>query len=1019
MRPFAFLAALCACACAAEPVEFNRDIRPILSDLCFQCHGPDPKQRKGDLRLDLEKAVFADRGGWKAVEPGKPDKSELLRRLTADDEERMPPKGSARTATAQEIELVKRWIEQGAGWQQHWALVAPVRRQPPTVAGSTHPIDRFLAGRLKAAGLAPNPPAEAATLIRRVTLDLTGLPPTPEEVDAFLADPSPAAFERVVDRLLASHRFGERMSIRWIDAARYADTSGYQSDGERDMWRWRDWVIEAFNANMPFDRFTVEQIAGDLMPNPTLSRRIATGFNRNHRGNAEGGIVPEEYAVEYVADRVETTATVFLGLTFTCCRCHDHKYDPFTQRDFYKLYAFFNNVPERGRAIKYGNSPPYIAAPTPIQQQKLDALNARLAEAEKAFAALAPRIRTEQGQWEKSAPNAPIHWTLTRNLEARWMPGAAAAPTKPIDKLPLNAGDVGDFGFYDKFTLAMRIEENAGDGTLLSRMADNDRSEGYSLAMRKGHVEANFVKRWLDDSLRVRTAAPLPKGPHHVSVVYDGSRTAAGVHIYVDGLAVKTEVILDELNQTFQTKQPLRLGAGGGGADPFPGKLSDVRIYRDALSPVEALIISVGTDRVDDLVRIHLTKRTPAQLAAVDEHFLTHGPADIRDAYASFVKLRRERAAMVESFPTVMVMEELPTPRDAFILKRGEYDKPGEKVLPGVPGALPDMPANLPRNRLGLAQWLVDPRNPLVARVAVNRFWQMLFGTGLVKTSEDFGSQGEWPSHPELLDWLATEFVGNGWNVKGILRTMVLSDAYRRSSRATGDQLARDPQNRMLARGPRLRLPAEMIRDQALAASGLLVERVGGPSVKPYQPAGLWEELSGTAYVQDHGDALYRRGLYVFWKRTAAPPVMVAFDAAGREVCSVRETRTNTPLQALALMNETAFVEASRALAQRAMKTAGGESGVGSRESGVDDDARLIRLFRLVLARSPSDRELAVLRRSLLGHRAEFARDPAAAGKLIAVGESQADPALNPVELAAFTAVANLVLNLDEAVTRE
>jgi Protein of unknown function (DUF1553)/Protein of unknown function (DUF1549)/Concanavalin A-like lectin/glucanases superfamily/Planctomycete cytochrome C len=1021
-------------------VEFNRDIRPILSDTCFQCHGPDKARRKADLRLDTEEGAFADLGGHKALVAGHIDQSELFRRLTTHDEtERMPPKKQGPRLTPYQVDLIRRWIEQGAKWQKHWAFLPPKRSDLPAVKNpkwARNGIDAFVLERLEREGLAPAPEADRTTLIRRVTLDLTGLPPTPAEVDAFLADTTTTAYEKVVDRLLASPRYAERMAIRWLNAARYADTSGYQTDGERIMWRWRDWVIDAYQRNMPFDQFTIEQIAGDLLPNATLSQKIATGFNRNHRGNAEGGIIPEEYAVEYVADRVETTAIVWLGLTMTCSRCHDHKFDPIKQKEFYQLFAYFNNVPELGRAIKIGNSPPLILSPTPEQEKQVGGVDAQLAAARKRFAAMGSQLAEAQRDWEKKlAGKPPLQWFPSRFLQAHFplngdlnddAPGSARlqvvggmpafAPSLLGQALDLDgksfvdAGNVGDFGFQDRFTLSAWVYPRAKGRTIVSRMVDVDHGEGYALRLVNGKVQLNLVKRWLDDAMHVETARPLGLDRwQHVAVTYDGSRYASGVRIYVDGQPQKLTVLLDELNQTFKTTQPFRIGAGGGAESRFQGLLTDVRVYHDHLPAEDVQVLAVA-DPVSALAAFPSEKRSSAQAAKLRACFLDqYASSAARQLSRAVRQLQEKRERLVESFPTTMVMEEMPTPRDSFVLIRGEYDKRREKVSPGVPAVLSPLPPQSGKNnRLTLARWLVDPGNPLTARVAVNRFWQMYFGTGLVKTVDDFGSQGEPPSHPELLDFLAVEFMRSGWDVKIMQKRIVTSAAYRQSSHLSRALRERDPDNRLLARGPRYRLSAEIIRDQALFVSGLLVEKVGGPSVRPYQPAGLEKELGADPYQQDKGANLYRRSLYTFWKRTVAPPGMINFDAPGRETCMVRETRTNTPLQALNLLNDVAFVEASRMLAQRVLT-----------ETGTTANARLHLLFRLATARQPRPAELQLLRSAVEHHRKVYRDDPQAARKLLEVGEAPRDAKLDLVELAAYTNVANLILNLDETITKE
>jgi hypothetical protein len=1024
-----------------RPVSFNRDVRPILSDACFQCHGPDQAKRKAEL--DLTTAA----GGQHAI-------GDLLGRVTSTDPaERMPPPKAGPALSPKQIAVLRDWIAQGAKWEAHWSFIPPTLPPLPAVKNTAwprNPLDRFVLARLEREGLTPSPEADRITLLRRVSLDLTGLPPTPEEVDAFLKDEAADAYERAVDRLLKSPRYGERMAHRWLDAARYADTNGYQTDGDRVMWRWRDWVIEAFNSNMPFDRFTVEQIAGDLLPNATLDQKLATGFNRNHRGNSEGGVIPEEYAVEYVVDRVDTTATVWLGLTAGCAKCHSHKYDPLTQVEFYRLFAYFNNVPERGKAIKYGNSPPYLKTPTREQQVKLKLLESQLLAARRRFEELQPALKAAQARWEKSLDRTKsIDWSLTRGLVAHFPLDAVdvqtAGPPAPLTlraahgsptvragrvgnavhldgRSYLDAGDVGKFGFMDAFTLAAWVKPE-GDGSILSRMVDSDRADGYNVALDGGKIHVHLVKRWLDDAIRIETIERLTPGKwQHVAVTYDGSRVAAGVKVYVDGRPATLKVNLDDLNQNFVTDEPLRIGAGGG--TRFHGTIDEVCIYDHALPPEDAALLATA-ETINVLVGI--AHRTPAQAHKLRSYFLEkEAPAEIRAAFQKQQTAAKELADFDATIPTTMVMEEMPTPRDTHVLLRGEYDKRGPKVMPGLPAALPPLPKGVPNNRLGFAYWLVSKDNPLTARVAVNRHWQMLFGTGLVKSVEDFGAQGEWPSHPELLDGLAVEFRDNGWDVKKILKTIVTSATYRQSSsiadwrlrivdsRSANPQSAiknpqsLDPENRLLARGPRVRLPAEMIRDQALYASGLLVEKVGGTSVRPYQPAGLVKELHGTADdPQDHGPNLYRRSLYTFWKRTVAPPALMTFDAANRETCVIRETRTNTPLQALNLMNDVTYVEAARVLAQRVL-----------REASTPDE-RLTRAFRLAAVRPPRPVELAVLRAGLDQHRATYRHDIDAARKLVEIGEAPRPSDVDVAELAAYTATCNLILNLDEVISKE
>ncbi len=979
-----------AIALQAQTVEFNRDIRPILSDRCYTCHGPDAANRKTPLRWDTEEGV---RQGSKFV----------VERVSTDDKaKRMPPVYSgAPKLSVQEIDLLRRWVEQGAKWQGHWSLQAP-RRQGTG-------IDQFVLQKIEQKGLKPSPEADRHTLIRRVTLDLTGLPPTPEEVEAYIKDTAPNAYERVVDRLLASPRYGERMAIRWLDAARYADTNGYQTDAERYMWRWRDWVIDAFNSNKRFDQFTVEQLAGDLLPNPTQDQLVATGFNRNHRGNGEGGIIPEEYAVEYVVDRVETTSTVWLGLTLGCARCHDHKYDPIKQKEFYQFFGYFNNIPERGKYFKYGNTPPVIPAPTLEQRSKMEALREKQSEAESRFAALSAEVDRGQQEWEKTLVGAePLQWARERDLVKKVVFGRSGAAGSFDGKRFVDGGDIAKFGFYDKFTLAAWINPASPDGAIVTRADDELESDGYGLYLKDGKLQVNMVTRWLDDCARVETEDRVPLNRwSHVVATYDGTREAGGISVYIDGQPAKMKILVDELNQGFSSKKPLRVGFGGGYY--FQGQLDEARVYSVALDGREVAMLAENAP-LGEIARMPAEKRSAAQKDKLRRAYLHEYAAEpVREAWKQVLAAQRAYEVFRNSVPTVMVMQENPKPAETHLLIRGAYDRPGDVVQRGLPALLPPMPAGVPNNRLGLAKWLVDPSNPLTARVTVNRFWQMYFGAGIVRTVEDFGSQGELPSNPGLLDWLATEFMRTGWDVKALQKTIVMSATYRQSSRVSAELEAADPDNRLLARGPRFRLAPEMMRDEALAMSGLLVNKVGGPSVKPYQPAGLWKELSGGAdYQRDKGEGLYRRSMYTFWKRAVPPPGMMTFDSAGREACVVRQGRTNTPLQALTLMNDVTYVEAARKMAERMM-----------REGGQSAADRIGYGFLLATARRPRAGEMEVLLSSLRNYRDKFQTDPASAGKLLDEGDSPRDPALDAKELAAYASVASLIMNLDETVTKE
>ncbi|MBM3783407.1 MAG: DUF1553 domain-containing protein [Acidobacteria bacterium] len=984
---------LAAAVCHAQPLGFNRDIRPILSDRCLSCHGQDAANKGIRLRLDREESA---KGPLKAIVPGKPGESLILKRIQSENQAlRMPPVHTGLRVSAKEIATITQWISEGAPWQKHWSFIPPVKTE-----GS---IDVFVRERLKKEGLRPSPAADPQTLLRRAALDITGLPPSPAEIDQFVNDRSPDAYEKQLDRLLASPRYAERMAIRWLDAARYADTNGYQTDAERFMWRWRDWVIEAFDKNMPFDRFITEQIAGDLIPNAKESQIIATGFSRNHRGNSEGGIVPEEYLAEYAVDRLETMGTVFLGLTVGCARCHNHKYDPITQKEFYQFFAYFDQIGDPGRYQKYGNSPPLIQAPTTAHRAEMSRLQSRAAAASQALAAAEGELSKAQSVWEKSLP-AGTKWMLRESLRDEVPLTSLSFDGKTMHE----TADYGQFGFQNRFTVALRFNSQTGQGVLFHRMTGvQNYSEGYGVNLDNGHVEAHFAVRRLDDAILVRSKTPVAKGRSvHLAITYDGSRMASGVKMYVDGKPVELETQLDALNQDFRKPGKLNLGAGAGWPHGFQGTMAEFRSYNDVLDPNEVEMLALESG-LDGIVRKSVVARTATESELARRAYLALAAEPrFKTLDAQARAARKALEAYNRDLPTVMVMQERENRGPTHILLRGAYDRPGEKVERGVLSALHPLPAGAPPNRLGLARWLTDRSNPLTARVAVNRFWQMIFGTGLVKTVEDFGAQGEWPSHPELLDSLAVEFMESGWDVKKLWKTILLSETYRQSSRVTPELRDKDPDNRLLARGPRVRLPAEMVRDQALAVSGLLVEKAGGPSVKPYQPGGLWTENGGADYAPDTGESLYRRSLYTFWRRTSPPPFMATFDSALRESCTVREGRTNTPLQALHLMNDTQFLEAARALAQRAIRETAAES-------------RIDHMFRHVVGRQARAKERDVLRDMLAYARDRFRTNPADAAEFLRQGESARDTSIDPVEHAAWMSVASQILNLDAAVTKE
>lgn len=1030
-------------------VQFNRDIRPILAENCFACHGPDAGARKAKLRLDrVEDATLPHHSGTPVV-PGHPESSEVFARIgSTDPEEAMPPRKTGKRLSVQQIQTLNVWIAQGAAWQKHWSLIPPVRSEVPAardIAWCRNEIDRFVLARLESRGLRPTPAADRTTLIRRLSLDLTGTPPSPADVDAFVADSSRDAYGKLVDRLLASPHYGERLAMQWLDAARYADTNGYNNDGDRTMWRWRDWVIDAFNSNLPYDQFLTDQLAGDLLPGATLDQKIASGFNRNHHVTTEGGAVDEEYRVEYVNDRVQTTSATFLGLTLRCARCHDHKYDPITQKDYYSFFAFFNNVPEQG-VPPYQSSDtvvaPYISAPTQAQQAELDRLAGRQREIAGLMQSEVARADASVAAWERGHSadhSAPISSGLLMRLKLDETTGALAQDMVHADRpgtvhgKPLwTAGRFGNaFDFdgqtfielqpafsFDRaipFSVSVWLKPRLGQAmAVLSKMDDADANRGLDIVLQPGgRIESHLIHHFPDNALKVITKQPVTDNVWHaLTVTYDGTSKAAGLKVYVDGVAQPVDVAFDVLRDTLHTDKPLHIGKRSDSL-PFRGLLDDVRFYDSALDTADVARLSRGEDALGSaaLFAIPSDKRTPAQREQLRRLYLTTANDKYARLSAESAEITSRIGQLTSAVPKTMVMQEMPTPRQAHVLRRGEYDKPGEAVSPAVPACFAALPAGVAPNRLALARWMTDPANPLVARVAVNRLWQLAFGNGLVETAEDFGTQGEPPVYPELLDWLATAFVNSGWDTKSMLRLMVMSNTYLQTSQVSEEMLARDPRNRLLARASRFRLPAEMIRDNALAASGLLVDTIGGPSVYPYQPPGLWEEVSvehRAHYPQGHAEQLYRRSLYCFWKRTSPPPALTTFDAADRETCAVRRARTNTPLQALVLMNDPTYLEASRKLAERIMTT-----------GGATPETRLQCAYELALARAPRDEERSILIELFDSALRRFGAQPQEARKLLAVGESPRRADLSEPELAAWTTVASAILGLDETISRE
>lgn len=938
-------------------VDFNRQIRPLLAKHCWTCHGADSASRRAGLRLDTPEGIAEVRHGNRPIEPGNPKGSLVWQRLNPQIPalQMPPPESGVEPMGEAEKSLIRRWIEQGGKIDRHWSFALPVRSDPPAVPGdgwSRNFVDAFVRARMDASGLQPEREADPATLLRRASLTLTGLQPSPAELDAFLADRAPDAYERAIDRLLASPRYGEHQARYWLDAVRYGDTHGLHLDNERSIWPYRDWVVRAFNSDLPYDRFVVWQVAGDLLPNPTTDQRIATGFVRMNPTTSEGGAIAEEFLAKNTFDRVDTTSTVLLGVTLACARCHDHKYDPFLQRDYYGMFAFFNSTQDSPLDNNDKFHGPVMKAPAPAQERQLKEWDAALRALESKVDA-----RSARNWAEREAVRRPTvgPWTVA---------GPYTADT-----------------FDAAFDKAFGPEPGASP----------DAVEWRPVELAGGQLRAGIVgKENACVYLRTSIASPVAREAE----LQLGSDD--GVAVWLNGKSVHKNKAL----------RPLALGAD---------KVR-VALQKGANEVLVKVVNAGGTDGVAfDLVdplgealKAELAKGAKADARLLAASFLSSGP-ESAEAFR-YRTLSKQRTDLDASLPRTLVAEELPMPRTTYVLKRGEYDKRGAPVTRAIPRVFGWLPSGAPVNRLGLAKWIVDRKNPLSTRVIVNRIWQQDFGLGIVASSEDFGSRGDFPSHPELLDTLAVWFRESGWSLKKLHRLLVTSATFRQSAATDPAKRSVDPENRLLARGPRYRLDAEVLRDQALYAAGLLVEGSAGRGVKPYQPPGLWEEIgyptSDTSkYVQDHGDALYRRSLYLFWKRTSPPPALLLFDAPMRESCVVRRARTNTPLQALTSMNAPAYFEAARVMAQRVLHVPG------------PDSRRADYAFRLATARAPSQSERGVLLRALAEQRALYRFDKANALTLIAAGEAPKDPTLDPTEHAAWTMVCNLMLNLDETVT--
>ena len=1046
----------------SAPVDYTYDVKPILSDRCFACHGPDANQQKAGLRLDVAKVAYEKEGenGLKAIVPGKIASSELVYRiLSTDPEVMMPSPSSHLTLNTREKAILIKWIEEGAEYKPHWAFTKVKKESPPKVKNDTwvrNDIDRFILAKLEEKGIKPSPEAEKTTLLRRVYMDLIGLPPTPAQVQAFLADGSPDAYEKVVDQLLASPRYGEHMAVSWLDAARYADTHGYQDDGPRTAWPFRDWVINAFNKNLPYDKFVTYQLAGDMLPNPTREQLVATAFNRLHQQSQEGGIIPEEYRNAYVSDRVDTFGKTFLGVTVECARCHDHKYDPISHKDYYSLYAFFNNNNENGQSPYNGEASPTVTLPTPEAEAKLKFIYASLAK-EKYELAKAKASESGFRNWLKIVEKDPAKAMVPsgKDLAGRF------TFDEPLGKVFQNLADTshraradgddslsnvasrkgrfgrsryifGDnsvsfgsnFAFFERhqpfsISIWLNLHDKGVNGSLVHK--SNGVFNGYRgwnvFRLPDGRIKLTVSHVWPENAIELQTVEKFPMNKWtHLAFSYDGLSKSGGLRLYFDGKPMKVVVFNDHLNQSIlygknKTNWYVdRLNIGRLSDQRTKNfEVDEFRIYTRALTPLEMLGLYSQKNEILSVIRTPSANRTPQQTGALKDYYLANFDEAYRQELALSQELICEETEVRNAEIDVMVMKERKYPRKTFILNRGAYDAPGKEVSADTPDEFFKIPKEFPRNRLGLARWLLHEDHPLFTRVSVNRFWLSFFGKGLVVSSDDFGNQGELPTHPQLLDWLAATFRESGWNVKAIQKLIVTSATYRQSSKASRQLIEEDGDNRLYARGPSYRMSAEQVRDNALAASNLLSPRIGGKSSYPYQPKGIWEALAtrnDVNYVQQHGDSIYRRSMYTIWKRSAPPPMMLNFDASERHFCITRRQKTSTPLQALVVMNDPQFVEASRVLAQQMLK------------AGKSLDERISYGFLALTSRQPSTNEMNILKDLYQEEYLDFSKDPQRVKAILSSGEYPVDKMLNPVELAASTIVASTVMNFDEFVIK-
>ena len=1064
-----FLAVFCMLSCAPDlpkevstayenlpdKIDYNLHVKPVLSDKCFSCHGPDKNKQKAGLRLDIQSAAYAalpESPGKVAIDPGSLNGSELFHRIVSEDPEyRMPSYKSHLSLSSKEKAILVKWIEQGAIYQPHWAFVKPAKPEVPEVKNKNwviNPIDNFIAHKLEQEKIQPSKQAEKELLLRRVSLDLTGLPPTIEEQDIFLKDNSPNAYEKQVDRLLQSPHYGEKMAVDWLDLARFADSHGYTVDAIRDMSPYRDWVISAFNKNFPYNQFIQWQLAGDLMPHPTKEMLIATAFNRNHQQNLEGGIIDEEFQAEYVVDRINTTGVAMMGIPVGCARCHDHKFDPISQKNYYEMFSFFNHVKEAGQISFDGTMPsPTILLPTDEKEKVLRFINNDISTQEKKIDETKMNASGDFEKWlhSKNYQKLATQKIPTAGLQAQYQfdngtlkssnnPKQTGAMKRELSGSPgekpvfenkangkalvlngdewLDISPAGVFGKSDPFSIHINIfiPKYFKEGVIFHKCVAERlyNYRGYHLYFKNNKLEANLSHAAPSNAISKVTKLDMPREQWiQLTMTYDGSSKANGLKIFKDGNELQLETTMDQLAKDILlngTNQPgLQIGAWNRGLGFKGGKVDDILVYNRALTDIEIKIIDGQTSWAS------ITGKSPEQLSQQElnnlkAYYLSAINPGVVDAQKKLQQLRSTLSDSTENIPELMVMQEMPQPRKTFLLQRGNYDAPGEEVFPNTPPSILPFPKNFPKNRYGFALWLTDPNHPLTARVAVNRYWQNFFGTGLVKTTEDFGNQGEMPSHPELLDWLAITFRESGWDVKKLCRMIVLSAAYRQDSKAVPSIAMQDPENRLLSHGPAVRMTAEMIRDNALMASNLLNKKIGGSSIKPYQPDGLWE-INNTSYKADSGDAVYRRSLYIIVKRSVPNPTLATFDASSRSYCVVRRQKTNIPLQALVTLNDPTFVEASKVMGEQITRGNSTSKGIES-------------IYRKLTGLTPGKKELELLEALQLKELQKFRADKNKTKGLLAAGQYSIDKNLEPAMVAANAVVASVILNSDATLTK-